>query len=230
MNEKIISRCIQNQLAQLTRLESTLQGMREDAIANRPQLYEKRSTDAALRAESVACHLRELLYVTTTLPKKDYLTRAADTHGIAVHLEDGIFQVTLPRLLPKKRQRTSGTFLLDPIHYALEQYGEQHLLPHYQTCVVCIEHLYNDDLSQWCLHDYDNNQQKQVLDMIALYVMADDSSPLCDVYNTVAPAPHTCTRISVMEKEQFLAWLAHKSTVKTVSDFPPLAEEESPTP
>lgn len=69
--------------------------------------------------------------------------------------------------------------------------------------------------------------------MFALYVMAvmaDDSSSLCDVYNTVAPAPHTCTRISVMEKEQFPAWLAHKSTVKTVSDFPPLSEEESPTP
>lgn len=96
MNEKIISRCIQSQLAQLTRLENTLQGIREDAIANRPQLYEKRSTDAALRAESVACHLRELLYVTTTLPKKDYLTQAADTHGIAVHLEDGIFSGHAP--------------------------------------------------------------------------------------------------------------------------------------
>ena len=32
--------------------------------------------------------------------------------------------------------------------------------------------------------DYDNLQQKQILDAIALYVMADDSGLLCDAYNT----------------------------------------------
>lgn len=48
-------------------------------------------------------------------------------------------------------------------------------MPHFRECVVCISHVYDHELPDWCLLDYDNLQQKQILDTIALYVMADDS-------------------------------------------------------
>lgn len=43
---------------------------------------------------------------------------------------------------------------------------------------------------------------------------------LCDAYNTAALGEKDCTRISVMEKKRFPAWLAeHEKTLKSISDF-----------
>ena len=50
--------------------------------------------------------------------------------------------------------------------------------------------------------------------------MADDTGLLCDAYNTAALGEKDCTRISVMEKKRFPAWLAeHENTLKSISDF-----------
>lgn len=84
-------------------------------------------------------------------------------------------------------------------------------MPRFRECVVCISHVYDRELPGWRLPDYDNLQQKQVLDMAALYAMADDSSRFCDVYNTTEPGDRDGTRISIMEKERFIGWLlGHK--------------------
>lgn len=186
-----------------------------------PSCFSSLAEDAALRAESLACHLRELLPTAFSVPRQQYLVTAAQVHGIEIALENGVFQITLPRLLPSKRQHSSAAFLLDPLHYALEEYGRSHVLPLYHTCVICMEHIYNSDLPGWRLHDYDNLQQKQVLDTVALFVMTDDTCRLCDVYNTAHLGPRTCTRISVMEREQFPVWIASLKPDLGISDFDP---------
>ena len=45
-------------------------------IQRYPDNYEVLSTDAALRAEKIACRLRHLIYSSTTIHKGDYLTSA----------------------------------------------------------------------------------------------------------------------------------------------------------
>ncbi len=48
----------------------------------------------------------------------------------------------------------------------------------------------------------------------------DSTGLLCDAYNTAALGEKDCTRISVMEKKRFPAWLAeHENTLKSISDF-----------
>ena len=44
-------------------------------------------------------------------------------HGITITYENEVLAVTLPSLLPKRRQRQSAEFLLDPLYFALEQYA-----------------------------------------------------------------------------------------------------------
>lgn len=44
---------------------------------------------------------------------------------------------------------------------------------------------------------------------------------LCDVYNTAHLGPRTCTRISVMEREQFPVWIASLKPDLGISDFDP---------
>lgn len=63
--------------------------------------------------------------------------------------------------------------------------------------------IYGHGLPAWRLLDYDNLQQKQILDTAALYVMIDDSGFLCDVYNTMEQGEKDCTRIYIMEKNHF---------------------------
>ena len=46
-------------------------------------------------------------------------------HGITITYENEVLAVTLPSLLPKRRQRQSAEFLLDPLYFALEQYAKE---------------------------------------------------------------------------------------------------------
>lgn len=220
MDRKMITRRIGDVLSNLSRLASSLHAMDSLDIQRYPDNYETISTEAALRAEKTACQLRSLLFASTNIPKEEYLAKAGEVHGIEITHEDGILAVTMPRLLPKKKSKQSGLFLLDPLGAALARYAKEHTLPRFRECVVCVSHVYGHELPDWCLLDYDNLQQKQLLDMIALYVMADDSGLLCDAYNTTELGEKDCTRIYIMEKNRFAGWLLQRENdLKSISDF-----------
>ena len=145
---------------------------------------------------------------------------ASVMHGITITYENEVLAVTLPSLLPKRRQRQSAEFLLDPLYFALEQYAKENTLPHYRECVVCFAQVYDQALPTRRVRDYDNLEEKQILDLLSSFVMADDTGLLCDAYNTAELGEQDCTMIFVMEKHRFPGWLAeHKSSLKSISDF-----------
>ena len=191
-----------------------------DSIRGYPDNYEILSTDAALRAERIACRLRHLIYSSTSIQKGEYLQSASVAQGISIAYENGVLEVTLPGLLPKRRQRQSSEFLLDPLYFALEQYAKEQPLPHYRNCVVCFAQVYDQTLPTRRVRDYDNLEEKQLLDLLSTFVMADDTGLLCDAYNTTELGEQDCTKIFVMEKKRFPQWLAErKESLKTISDF-----------
>ena len=70
------------------------------------------------------------------------------------------------------------------------------------------------------IRDYDNLELKQILDVIAAFLMEDDSGLLIDAYNTTETGKTDCTEISVMEKERFSDWIKeHEKHLKNISDF-----------
>lgn len=220
MDRNLISHRIGNILDDISRLSNALYAMDTTDIQRYPDNYETLSTDAALRAERIACRLRHLIYSSTTIRKGDYLQSASVMHGISITCENGVLAVTLPTLLPKRRQRQSDEFLLDPLYFALEQYAKEHLMPHYRDCVVCFAQVYDRALPPKRVRDFDNLDEKHLLDLLSAFVMTDDTGLLCDAYNTAELGDQDCTRIYVMDKQQFPAWLAeHKSALKTISDF-----------
>lgn len=168
-----------------------------------PDNYEILSTDAALRAERIACRLRHLIYSSTSIQKGEYLQSASVAQGISIAYENGVLEVTLPGLLPKRRQRQSSEFLLDTLYFALEQYAKEQPLPHYRNCVVCFAQVYDQTLPTRRVRDYDNLEEKQLLDLLSTFVMADDTGLLCDAYNTTELGEQDCTKIFVMEKSGF---------------------------
>lgn len=55
---------------------------------------------------------------------------------------------------------------------------------------------------------------------IVVSSLTDDTGLLCDAYNTAELGDQDCTRLYVMDKQQFPGWLAeHESELKTISDF-----------
>ena len=70
------------------------------------------------------------------------------------------------------------------------------------------------------MRDYDNLELKQLLDVVASFIMVDDSGLLCDAYNTTELGETDCTRISIMPQSRFPTWLAEREKrVKSISDF-----------
>lgn len=216
----LITRQIGAVMGDLTRLTNALYAMDTTDIQRYPDNYEVLSTEAALRAEKIACSLRHLIYSTTCIKKTDYLCSAGEVHGIAICQEEHYMAVTLPCLLPKRKNRKSVEFILDPLHFYLSQYAENHTLPKFRDCVVCFSHIYNQELPARRIHDYDNLELKQILDVLASYIMVDDTGLLCDAYNTTKFGEKDCTRIFVMEKSRFPNWLAEREKgLKSISGF-----------
>ena len=220
MNRAIISQRITTILSDIERLNSALYAMNTVDIQRYPDNYEVLSTDAALRAEQIACRLRHLIYATTSIRKEEYLHSAAAMQGIEVREADGILEITLPCLLPKRKQRKSTEFLLDPLYCALDSYTKHHAMPCWGHCVVCFAHVYCQDDPERRVRDYDNLELKQILDVVASFLLADDNGLLCDAYNTTELGEIDCTRMFIMDSGRFPEWLAERQNrLKTISDF-----------
>lgn len=85
MDRKLISHRIGSILDDISRLSNALYALDTTDIQRYPDNYETLSTDAALRAERIACRLRHLIYSSTTICKGDYLRSAGVMHGIIVY-------------------------------------------------------------------------------------------------------------------------------------------------
>lgn len=211
MDRPIISQRISSILGDIQRLNSALYAMNTTDIQRYPDNYETLSIDAALRAETIACRLRHLIYASTTVKKSEYLASAAAMQGIDIQQRGGIFEITLPCLLPKRRQARSTEYLIDPLTAALEQYVKTHSVQRFRHCVVCFSHVYNRDLPERRVRDYDNLEVKQYLDAVAAYLLIDDGGLFCDVHHTTEMGESDCTRMSIMDNARFPAWLDERA-------------------
>ncbi len=220
MTKTVIVRRIQRIKAELTKLSATLCAIENMDSALYPENYATLVTDAALRSETIACSVRHLLYDSTTIQKAEYLVAASSAHGITVRQNEDVLEVRLPCLLPKKKQRASPEFLIDPLYFSLSQYAETHMLPHFRHCVVCFCHIYSQELPASQIRDYDNLEMKQLLDVLAAFLMVDDTGLLVDAYNTTELGEQDSTCICIMDKSRFPQWLEERQNrLGSISDF-----------
>lgn len=220
LNRAILSQRITSILDDIQRLQSALYAMNTTDIQRYPENYEILSTDAALRAEQITCRLRHLIYATTRIKKSEYLTSAAAMQGIDIQQRDGVMEITLPSLLPKRKRGQSSEFLLDTFNTAMEQYAKSNFLPHYRNCVICFTLVYCKDLPDRRVKDYDNLELKQLLDVAASYLLEDDGGLLCDAYQTTELGESDCTRISIMDSGTFPEWLEkQRAALQSIKDL-----------
>lgn len=220
MDRTSISRRIGSIKGDISKLSNTLCAIEKADIENYPDNYMMLTTDAALRSELIACRMRHLLYGSTSTKKETYPGFRRRGTGIRIREDDGALEITLPCLLPKRKQRQSTEFLIDPLYFTLSQYADSNRLPKFRQCVVCFSHVYSEQLFHRRVRDYDNLELKQLLDVLSTFIMEDDTGLLVDAYNTTEIGETDCTRISVMGKERFTQWLTEReNSLKTISDF-----------
>ncbi len=210
MEKSIITKRIENLRRDNEKIAQTLIAMDGTDLEHNADNFKHLATDAALRSELITCRMRHLLYDYTDIRKPEYLTSAALVQGIVIREYPDMFEIELPCLFPKRKQRQSSEYLTDPLYFLLSQYTDSHPVKKYNDCVVCFVHEYDKDLPHRRIRDYDNLEQKQMLDVIAAFILKDDSGMCCDSYNTVALGDADKTRIFIMPKERFCTWLTEQ--------------------
>lgn len=195
---------------ELQKLTNTVYAQKVTDIQNYDKNFEELSVSAALRAERIACQMRNLVCPALSPNQAAYLPKAADAQGMRIAEQQGILTITLPGLLPKRRVHTNTAFLHEPLNYMLREYVKQNALPLYRDCVICFSQIYDRELPQRRIRDYDNLEFKQILDTLCTYVLTDDSGFFCDSYYTTQLGLKDCTLVSVMEKADFPKWLQNQ--------------------
>lgn len=171
-----------------------------------PETYEKLTSDASIISERISCSIRHVLYNMPNAKKSEVMDKVADAQGIEIELNEKWMQITLPILLQRKKHK-NAEFVSDPLFYALSKFTLEHECPPLEQTMVCFKHIYDRNMPERNLRDYDNIEEKQVLDVIALFTMVDDNGRLCDVFNTTSRGDTDCTQIFVMSPDYFLPWL-----------------------
>ncbi len=190
-------------------------------IGRFPKKYDHMLSRAALLSEGIACKLRALVYASSGVPKPEYLRTAAKAFPVKVGYDGEIFTISLPCLLPKKSGKHTGIFLMEPVDTAISQYAAVHTLPKFKACSICIVHEYMQNKHGTRVFDYDNLEQKQLLDTIAMHVLTDDNATLCDVFHTAQEGKLDATRVFIMPQTSFPGWLLQRTLDKfPLSDFP----------
>lgn len=219
-NTQTIYHQLQKLENELLKLNNTIFALKTTDIRIYGENYEELSVSAALRAERIACQMRNLVCLASPAPKTAYLSKAADAQGIEINEQDGILTITLPGLLPKRKVHTNAAFLHEPLNYVLQEYVKTNALPLYQDCIVCFGQVYDEKLPTRRIRDYDNLEFKQILDTISPYVLTDDSGLFCDSYYTTELGKKDYTLVSIMRKSDFSQWLqSQKNHIETISEI-----------
>ena len=207
MNRKIITKRLDVSRADVEKMKHMIEAIKTLDMERFKIHYANMLIELVLLSEKVACNLRSLIYASTDVRKPEYLKKASYEHGIEISYEGAVLSITLPRLLPKRGGKYSSLFLMEPLHQALEEFTEECDFPKFEECTVSIVHLYDATVLDKPVFDFDNLQQKQLLDTIATHVMVDDAAPLCNVFCTTRRSKSNLTRVYIMQKDRLRDWL-----------------------
>jgi hypothetical protein len=120
--------------------------------------------------------------------------------------EEGWFCLRIPALLPRKNHG-SPAYISDPLYPAMTRFWRGKPPVRYPDNVTVFRHVYDRERPERRYRDHDNTELSMVLDIVALYVMTDDSPMRCRHYYCSAPGPEDRTEVYVVPDDEFVEWL-----------------------
>ena len=160
-------------------------------------------------AECFMCNLRDILANLKQEPRKRALAKCADRMGITVQKTNGVLEVTLPMILPKK-SKTKADYLFDPIFHAMEDFSKTESLFIKEKAMMCIEFIYDKNNKNIPRGDHDNKEVKQVIDAIASFVVRDDSDDYLSLCQISSEGDFNHTKVYVMPEKSFAEFFLNR--------------------
>jgi len=120
--------------------------------------------------------------------------------------QQGWFGVTIPVLLPKK-SKGSPEYIRSYLYPSMRQFFQEREPISYSNCVLIFRHIYSQARPERAYRDHDNIEINAVADIVALYVMKDDSALRCAHYYCSAVGDSDRTEVYVVHQSELADWL-----------------------
>lgn len=169
--------------------------------------------EAALQLEEISERLVLLtrkLPAYTGCPMAEAMVENCMAESIPVEIgftAEGWFALRIPALLPKKSYG-SADYIRSFLYPAMRRFFQTQPPVRYGDCVLIYRHVYSRDRPERLKRDHDNIEVNMVSDIVALYVMPDDSPKVCAHYYCSASGTNDRTEVYVVPKNEFSLWLA----------------------
>ena len=168
--------------------------------------------DAALQMEEISERLVLLtrrLSAYTGCPMAEAMVENCMAENIPVEIgftAEGWFALHISALLPKKASG-SADYVRSFLYPAMRRFFQAQPPVRYRDCVLVYRHVYSRDRLERRYRDHDNIEVNMVSDIVALYVMPDDSPKVCAHYYCSALGADDRTEVYVVPKDDFPLWL-----------------------
>lgn len=161
-------------------------------------------------AEKIVNNAR-LMPIATGVPEIDKQVEdiiIKENNVIVEFTEENWFHVSIPSLLPRK-ERGNPSYIRATLSSAMKKYFAGNMREKMEdNCIFIFQHNYSKQRSEREYRDHDNIELNSVVDMIALYVLIDDSPLRCKHYYCSAISETDNTQIYIVPEDDFIKWLS----------------------
>jgi hypothetical protein len=143
-----------------------------------------------------------------------------------IHLgftSQGWFFMKIPALLPKKSSG-SAEYIRSMLYPSARQFFKRKQPLRYPNSVIIFKHIYNRKRPERQCRDHDNIEVNMVVDIIALYILEDDTALRCAHLYCSAAGDTDGTEVYVVPQEEFIEWLV----AENAGDLPGLLYDVPP--
>lgn len=199
----------------LEKIEMLIESMRKQAEFTRycRELDDKTvSYSQALRLEELS---EKLVLLTRALPAYTGSVNATKDvekiikSDIPVNIcftEEGWFQLNMSCILPHKKHGKTD-YIKGFLYPKMREYFSDHEPVRFSDCVIIYRFVYDEDRPERRLIDHDNYEINVVTDIVALYLLPDDSPKFCDLYYTTFRSDLDATQVFVVPRSDLKKWL-----------------------
>ena len=115
------------------------------------------------------------------------------------YTEEGWFRLSIPALLPRK-EKGNPEYVRSLIYPAMSNFFTGKQIEKFKDCTLVYLHTYDANRPQREWRDHDNVEVNAVTDIVALFVMLDDSPHICEHYYASKSGMENRTEVFVLPK------------------------------
>lgn len=170
--------------------------------------YESNLKKAISATENTALSLRDISIFSLNLLSgniagqrvKDYISN--EIHHINVQKNNYGFHIKLPCTLPHYEEK-SKSYLEAPLNNALKTYFKETGIVKFEKAIFVVVNNVDRHINRQIIRDNDNYDYKQIVNVLAFWMLKDDSYKCCNLMNLSNITDENSTDVYVVSPEKF---------------------------